>query len=108
MKPVMAFLDRVVSLIARGPWHWDWWPLEEGAWPLQIMEKVMVDSNFRRRPWRPSRKGGRSRWPSLIMGNGLAHRLDSPLWELRLDGPTGRTKLANHRQWKPLMIALGT
>ena len=46
MKPVMAFLDRVVSLIARGPWHWDWWPLEEGAWPLQIMEKVMVDSNF--------------------------------------------------------------
>ena len=42
----MAFLDRVVSLIARGPWHWDWWPLEEGAWPLQIMEKVMVDSIF--------------------------------------------------------------
>ena len=51
MKPVMAFLDRVVSLIARGLWHWDWWPLEEGAWPLQIMEKVMVDSNFRRRSW---------------------------------------------------------
>ena len=51
MKPVMAFLDRVVSLIARGPWHWDWWPLEEGAWTLQIMEKVMVDSNLRRRSW---------------------------------------------------------
>ena len=83
VKLVMAFLDRVVSLIARGPWHWDWWPLEEGAWPLQIMEKVMVDSNFRRRPWRPSRKGGRSRWPSLIMGNGRAHRLDSPLWAYR-------------------------
>ena len=111
MKPVMAFLDRVVSLIARGPWHWDWWPLEEGAWPLQIMEKVMVDSNFRRRSWwipifgeghggLPGKGEGRGGL-HFIMGNGLAHRLDSPLWELRLDGPTGRTKLANHRQWKP-------
>ena len=41
-------------------------------------------------------------------GKRTGDRLVSPLWELRLDGPTGRTKLANHRQWKPLMIALGT
>ena len=93
VKPVMAYLDRVVSLIARGP--------------LQIMEKVMVDSNFRRRSWwilicgeghggLPGKGEGRGGL-HFIMGNGLAHRFDSPLWELRLDGPTGRTKLANHR-----------
>jgi len=87
----MASLDRVVPLIVRGPW--DWGPLEKGAGPLPIMEKVRVDPNYRRRPWRPSRKGGRSRWPSLKLGNGLAHRPVSPLWELRIDGPTGRTNL---------------
>ena len=95
---LVAFRGRSVAFANNGKGH--------GG--FQFSEKVMVDFNFRRRPWRPSRKGGRSWWPSLIMGKGLAHRLDSPLWELRLDGPTGRTKLANHRQWKPLMIALGT
>ena len=29
-------------------------------------------------------------------GKRTGDRLVSPLWELRLDGPTGRKKLANH------------